>query len=79
MYGKEQVADRNCCGAVLCIGTLKREIFPAFCGSAYKNKGVQPLLDGVLRFLPAPNEVSLDRAFAEWMQKTMPLSSRWLE
>ena len=37
--------------------TLKREMTPVFMGSAYKNKGVQPLLDGVNRFLPAPNEV----------------------
>lgn len=34
--------------------TLSGEIIPAFCGSAFKNKGVQAVLDGVLRFLPSP-------------------------
>ncbi len=38
-------------------GTLKLQIVPVFCGSAFKNKGVQPLLDGVLHYLPAPNDV----------------------
>jgi len=38
-------------------GTLKREITPVYMGSAYKNKGVQPLLDGVTYLLPAPSEV----------------------
>ena len=38
-------------------GTLKREITPVFMGSAYKNKGVQPLLDGVTSLLPAPSYV----------------------
>jgi len=38
-------------------GTLKREITPVFMGSAYKNKGVQPLLDGVTILLPAPSDV----------------------
>ncbi|MBW2219250.1 MAG: elongation factor G [Deltaproteobacteria bacterium] len=38
-------------------GTLKREITPAYMGSAYKNKGVQPLLDGVTRLLPCPSDV----------------------
>jgi elongation factor G len=38
-------------------GTLSREITPVFIGSAYKNKGVQPLLDAVVNFLPCPSEV----------------------
>jgi len=37
--------------------TLKNEIVVAMCGSAFKNKGVQAVLDGVINYLPAPNEV----------------------
>ena len=39
------------------IRTLDNEIVPALCGSAFKNKGVQPLLDAVVDYLPAPTEV----------------------
>jgi elongation factor G len=39
-------------------GTLKREITPVLMGSAYKNKGIQTLLDAVTHFLPSPMEVS---------------------
>jgi elongation factor G len=38
-------------------GTLTRALTPVFCGSAFKNKGVQPLLDAVTYFLPAPTDV----------------------
>ena len=37
--------------------TLSGEIVPALCGSAFKNKGVQAVLDAVVEFLPAPTEV----------------------
>ena len=37
--------------------TLKSEIVPCLCGSAFKNKGVQTMLDAVIDYLPAPNEV----------------------
>jgi elongation factor G len=35
-------------------GTIANEIVPVLCGSAFKNKGVQPLLDAVVDFLPSP-------------------------
>ena len=37
--------------------TIKGALFPVFCGSAYKNKGVQALLDGVIDYLPSPVDV----------------------
>ena len=37
--------------------TIARRVVPVYCGSAFKNKGIQRLLDGVLRCLPAPNEI----------------------
>ena len=43
--------------AALRKGTLKREITPVYMGSAYKNKAVQPMLDGVTYLLPCPSEV----------------------
>ncbi|MDD5792356.1 MAG: elongation factor G [Erysipelotrichaceae bacterium] len=39
-------------------GVLKSEFFPVMCGSAYKNKGVQLLLDAVIEYLPAPTDVA---------------------
>ena len=41
-------------------GTLSMKMTPVFCGSAYKNKGVQVLLDGVTSFLPSPLETTIE-------------------
>ena len=38
-------------------GTLAVELFPVLCGSAYKDKGVQPMLDAVIDYLPAPTDI----------------------
>lgn len=43
--------------AALRQGTLSFKLVPVLCGSAYKNKGVQPLLDAVLHYLPSPLDV----------------------
>ncbi|AQW84011.1 elongation factor G [Campylobacter pinnipediorum] len=39
-------------------GCLSMAIIPMLCGTAFKNKGVQPLLDAVVEYLPAPDEVA---------------------
>ena len=38
-------------------GTINTDIFPTFCGSSFKNKGVQNILDAVIDYLPNPTEV----------------------
>ena len=43
--------------AALRKGTIDGSIVPVLCGSAFKNKGVQPLLDAVVDYLPAPPDV----------------------
>ncbi len=55
LEGTELTIDEICAG--IRARTLKTEIVPMFCGSAFKNKGVQAVLDGVVQYLPAPNDV----------------------
>ena len=58
-------------------GTLSRQLTPVVVGSAYKNKGVQPLLDAVVRYLPNPMDVvneALDLE-SEKETDTLPLAS----
>ena len=39
------------------LGTINLTFFPTYCGSSFKNKGVQPVLNGVIDYLPNPTEV----------------------
>jgi elongation factor G len=43
--------------AAIRVGTIAGKIVPVTCGSAYKNKGVQPLLDAVIEYLPSPVDI----------------------
>ncbi len=43
--------------AALRLACISTQIIPVFCGSAYKNKGVQKLLDGVIEYLPSPVDI----------------------
>ncbi len=45
--------------------TLRNEIVPALCGSAFKNKGVQALLDAVVHYLPSPADVPAIKGILE--------------
>ncbi len=53
--GKDISADEV--EAALRSSTIKGDITPVLCGSAFKNKGVQPLLDAVLKLLPSPIDI----------------------
>jgi elongation factor G len=56
---------------------VARGFVPVFMGSAYKNRGVQPLLDGVVDYLPAPREkpnFALDRSAPDGEERPVPVT-----
>ncbi len=55
LSGKEIANDRIY--SAIRKGTIGLEFVPMLCGSAFKNKGVQPLLDAVVRYLPSPLDI----------------------
>ena len=52
---------------------LGQQLTPAFLGSAYRNKGVQPLLDAVVRYMPSPPECEISALTGDDGQEKMPL------
>ena len=57
MYLEGEEPDIDDIKRCIRIGTINLEFFPTYCGSAFKNKGVQLVLDGVVDYLPSPTEV----------------------
>jgi elongation factor G len=53
-----QEVDADSLRRALRAGTLASKIIPVLCGSALKNKGVQPMLDAVIEYLPSPLDVA---------------------
>jgi len=56
-YLDGQVPDDETLRSCIRKGTLSGAFVPVLCGSAFKNKGVQPLLDAVINYLPSPRDV----------------------
>ena len=54
-------------------GVLERKLVPVFIGSAYKNRGVQPLLDAVNCYLPAPTDVQNEALDIDNDEQPMPI------
>ncbi|NPA55665.1 MAG: GTP-binding protein, partial [Epsilonproteobacteria bacterium] len=59
-FGGEEITQEEIKKAIK-KATLNMEIVPMTCGTAFKNKGVQPLLDAIVDYLPAPTEVEAIR------------------
>ena len=55
-FGGEELTVAEIKGAIRKL-TVNSEIYPILCGSAFKNKGVQPMLDAVIDYLPSPLDV----------------------
>ncbi|MGZ8176811.1 elongation factor G [Williamsia sp. SKLECPSW1] len=55
-FGGEELSIEEIKGAIRKM-TVASEIYPVLCGSAFKNKGVQPMLDAVIDYLPSPLDV----------------------
>jgi elongation factor G len=69
-----QVNERMILSAVRA-GTITQQLTPVFLGSAYRNKGVQPLLDAVVFYLPHPGEVGNTALDLDRDEKETPLSA----
>jgi elongation factor G len=54
--GGEELTEDEIRGAIRKL-TVSKEAYPVFCGSAFKDKGVQPMLDAVVDYLPSPEDV----------------------
>ncbi|AYG02993.1 elongation factor G [Gryllotalpicola protaetiae] len=55
-FGGEELTEAEIKGAIRKL-TIASEIYPVLCGSAFKNRGVQPMLDAVIDYLPSPLDV----------------------
>jgi elongation factor G len=56
-YLSELPIDASKIVAAIRKGTVKLELVPVLCGSALRNKGIQPLLDAIVKFLPSPIDI----------------------
>ena len=77
LYLMEEPIDAETLKAAIRRATLSLKFVPVFVGSAFKNKGVQALLDGVVDFLPNPSDVT-NVALDQRKDEVIPYSQPWL-
>ena len=65
--------------------TINNTMVPVVCGTAYKNKGIQKLLDAIVDYMPAPTDIEHIKGVNPRLRRkkkdllpTMSLSQRWL-
>ncbi len=61
--------------ALIRLACIRGRAFPVLCGSAFKNKAIQPLLDAVVNFLPSPDDVLPAAASLEWSKLDVRFTS----
>ena len=57
LFLSDETPDKDLIVKVLRRTTIDSEVVPVLCGTAFKNKGVQPLLDAVIDYLPSPRDI----------------------
>lgn len=57
LYAEDQPVPEKLLLAAIRRGTLERKITPVFCGSALNNRGIEPVLDAIVEFLPSPLDI----------------------
>jgi elongation factor G len=62
--------------AALRKAVIEVKLFPAYCGSALKNKGIQPILDGVVEYLPSPIEIPPAKGIDPKTEKEIEVQAR---
>jgi len=72
---EEMTIEPELIHAAVRIGTVSQQLTPVFLGSAYRNKGVQTLLDAVVRYLPHPGEVESTALDLDEGEKEVPISN----
>ncbi|MFP3038280.1 MAG: elongation factor G [Candidatus Hodgkinia cicadicola] len=61
--------------ALIRLACIKGKAFPVLCGSAFKNKAIQPLLDAIVNYLPSPDDVLPAEAVKDWLQASVRFAS----
>ncbi|NDY74209.1 elongation factor G [Desulfobacter hydrogenophilus] len=74
VLGETEITEEMIMSAVR-TGTIAREMTPVFLGSAYKNKGVQPLLNAVIDYLPCPLDIRNEAIDLDNNEETVVLES----